>query len=123
MRRKNRKWVTLAVGLYLLIIMSAFRWSLHNRLPGESNLLVKRDREVWARMKEERAEKAKIETHLQPTGERRLTAAGPAYIAARYDAAHVVFIVTTDTEFRFLSNPLIRSGSPTKISAPARCAN
>lgn len=122
MRRKNRKWVALAIGTYLLIIVSAFRWSQHNRLPGEPSILVKRDREVWARMQAERAEKAKLEPHPQPTGEPRLRAAGPAYVAARYDATHVVFIVATDTEARFSSSPLMRSGNPTKISAPARPA-
>ncbi len=117
MRRKNRKWVALAVALYVLIIISAFRWSLHQRLPGEPNLLVKRDRAALERIREEAAKKAA--PSLQPTAESRLSAAGPAYVAARYDATHVVFIVTTDTESRFSSNPLVRSGNPTKISPPA----
>src|SRR5215472_11786423 len=80
MRRKNRKWVALAVGVYLFILYSAARWSIHQRLPGEPNILVKHDREVLARME---AEKAKhTQPPPQPTGEMRLTAAGPAYIAA-----------------------------------------
>jgi hypothetical protein len=117
MRRKNRKWVALAVGLYLFILYSAARWSIHQRLPGEPNILVKHDREVLARME---AEKAKhTPPPPQPTGEMRLTAAGPTYIAARYDDSHVAFIVVSDTESRFHPSPLMRSAL-TKISTSPR---
>jgi hypothetical protein len=44
-------------------------------------------------------------------------------VAARYDQNHVVFIVATDTESRFSPNPLLRSGSPTRIAAPVRPAS
>ena len=114
MRRKNRKWVALAIGIYLFLIYSAARWSMHQRLPGEPNLLVKRDREVLVRMA---AERAANPTPPQPTGESRFTASGPAYVAARYDDSHVAFIVVTDTESRFHPSPLMRS-QLTKISAP-----
>jgi len=116
MRRKNRKWVALAVGLYLLIIVSAFRWSLHQRLP-EGNIIKKHEREVLERMAKERAKNTPAAP--QPTGESRFAAAGPTYVAARYDDAHVAFIVVSDTESRFHPSPLMRS-QLTKISAPAR---
>lgn len=116
MRRKNRKWVALGVGRYVFIIISAFRWSQHQPVP-EGNIFIKHDREVWQRMEKERAQNAK--PGPQPTGEPRLRAAGPAYVAARYDATRVVFIVSTDTESRFSANPRIRSGNPARISAPA----
>jgi hypothetical protein len=116
MRRKNRKWVALAVGLYLLIIVSAFRWSLHQRLP-EGNIIKKHEREVLERMAKERAKNTPPAP--QPTGESRFATAGPTYVAARYDDAHVAFIVVSDTESRFHPSPLMRS-QLTKISAPAR---
>ena len=65
-----------------------------------------------------RQDAALAETEPKPTGESRFTAANPAYVAARYDETHVVFIVATDTEARFSSSPLIRSGTHTRI-APA----
>lgn len=119
MRRKNRKWVAIAVGLYLLVIVSAFRWSVGNRLPGEPSLLTKIEREGVRRLAEEKAKEAAAQP--KPSGESRLTAAGPAYVAARYDATHVVFMLAAEIESRFSNSPLIRSsGTPTKVAAPAR---
>src|SRR5215469_98118 len=117
MRRKNRKWVGIAVGLYLFVMYSAFRWSMNQPIP-EGNLFLKQEREGVRRLQEEKAKEAAAAP--KPTGETRLNEAGPAYIAARYDDAHVVFIFATNNESRFTSSPLIRAGSPTKISAPAR---
>lgn len=114
MRRKNRKWVALAIGVYLFILYSAARWSIHQRLPGEPNLLVKHDREILARMAAER----KNAPPEPPTGEYRLAAAGPVYVAARYDDSHVAFMVVTDTESRFHPSRLMRS-QLTKISVSA----
>ena len=119
MRRKNRKWVAITVGLYLSVMVSAYRWGISQRMP-EGNIFVKQEREGIRRLAEEKAKEA--ESAPKPTGETRLKAAGPAYVAARYDESHVVFIVTTTGESRFSSNPLIRGGSPTRISAPARPA-
>jgi hypothetical protein len=120
MRRKNRKWVAIAVGLYLLIIISAFRWSMRQRLPGEPSLFIKIQREGVRRLAEEKARAAEAEAQAkaQPTGESRLNAAGPAFVAARYDRTHVVFIVSTDTEARFSGSPFSRtSGTPTRLPA------
>ncbi len=49
---------------------------------------------------------------------------GPAYVAVRYDATHVVFMVTSETESRFsasttsVSNAIRIAGTPTKLAAP-----
>jgi hypothetical protein len=121
MRRKNRKWVAIAVGLYLLVMVSAYRWSVGNRLPGEPSLFIKIQREGVRRLAEEKAKEAAAQP--KPSGESRLTAAGPAYVAARYDATHVVFMLAAETESRFSNSPLIRSsGTPTKVLAPSRPA-
>ena len=120
MRRKNRKWVAIAVGLYLLVMVSAYRWSVNQRLPGEDSLFIKIQREGVRKLAEEKAKAAQATPQPQPTGESRLAAAGPAYVAARYDGAHVVFIVAAETESRFASSPLMRSGTPVKVPAPAK---
>src|ERR1700739_4551283 len=125
MRRKNRKWVALAVGLYVFILFSAYRWGAEQRIP-EGNIFVRLQREGIRRQAEERARAAQQaqQQEQQPAaaiGERRLSSAGPAYIAARYDATHVVFVVTTDAESRFANFPFRRSsGNPTRIPAPAK---
>src|ERR1700735_4420012 len=112
MRRKNRKWVATAVVLYLIVMYSAYRWAIAQRIP-EGNIFFRIEQQEIKRLADERA--AKSQAAPQPTGESRLAAAGPAYVAARYDDTHVVFIVTADTESRFASSPLVRSGTPTKI--------
>lgn len=116
MRRKNRKWVAIAAGLYLFVMWSAYRWAIGQRIP-EGNIFNKIEHEGIKRLAEEKVKAAAAQP--QPTGEPRLTAAGPAYVAARYDATHVVFMLTTQTESRFSNSPLIHStGTPTKIPAP-----
>ncbi|HTS38064.1 MAG TPA: hypothetical protein VMH04_20480 [Candidatus Solibacter sp.] len=117
MRRKNRKWVAIAVAIYLGIMYSAYRWGISQRMP-EGNIFVKQEREGIRRLQEEKARQEAAEAAPKPTGEARFTAAGPAYVAARYDDSHVVFVVAADTESRFSPNPLIRGGNPTKISGP-----
>ena len=119
MRRKNRKWAAAGVGLYLFVMWSAYHWATHQGVP-EGNLFVKIEREGVRRQNEERARTAAEELLPTPTGEARLNAAAPAYVAARYDAAHVVFIVTEETESRFASSHLGRAAHPTRVSAPAR---
>lgn len=119
MRRRNRKWVAIAAGLYLFVMWSAYHWSVNQRLPGEDNLFIKIQRERVRRLAEEEAKATAAQAQLKPSGESRLTAAGPAYVAARYDGTHVVFILPTQTESRFSNSPLIRSsGTPTKVPAP-----
>jgi len=116
MRRKNRKWVAIGIGLYLLVMVSAVRWSINLRRPGEVGLFTKIEREGVKRLAEEKAKEAAAP---KVTGESRLTAAGPAYVAARYDATHVAFMLTTQTESRFSNSPLIHSsGTPTKVPPP-----
>jgi hypothetical protein len=124
MRRKNRKWVALAVGIYLLIIWSAYRWGARQRIP-EGNILVRIAHEAGLKQAQkqaeerERAAKEKEQPPPPSTAEARLAAAGPAYVAARYDASHVVFMVANDTETRFSSSSLHRtSGTPTRVAAP-----
>jgi hypothetical protein len=115
MRRKNRKWVAIAVGLYLFVMWSAYHWSAGQKIP-EGNIFVRIEREGVRRLQEQQAKAA--QQPPQPTGEIRLSAAGPAYVAARYDATHVVFVVATDTEARFPNSPFSRGfGMPTRVPA------
>jgi len=37
MRRKNRKWVAIAAGIYLLVMWSAYRWAIAQR-PTDGNI-------------------------------------------------------------------------------------
>jgi len=116
MRRKNRKWVAMAVILYLLVMVSAYRWAISQRIP-EGNIFNKIEHEGIKRLAEERA-KAEAAAP-KPTGESRLTVAGPAFVAARYDETRVVFMVAADTESRFSASSVGRfSGTPTKVAAP-----
>lgn len=122
MRRKNRKWVATAVVLYLFVMWSAYRWGISQRIP-EGNIFVRIERDGIRRQNEERALAAKEQAPPPPTGEARLNAAGPAYVAARYDATHVVFMVATETESRFSNSSIGRaSATPTKIAAPPKPA-
>ena len=121
MRRKNRKWVLAAVAAYLLIMGLAYRWS-EQQIPADGPLLVAREREEVRKWKTRQAQEAAARTEAQSqpqlTAEPRLTAAGPAFVAARYDRTHVVFVVTTDAESRFSQTPLRRlAGTPTRIPA------
>jgi hypothetical protein len=121
MRRKNRKWVATAVVLYLFVMWSAYRWAINQWLP-DGNIFQRLEREAVRRQQAEaRTQAEKEQAPPSPTGEARLSAAGPAYVAARYDARRVVFIVASDTESRF-SNSLGRQSTtaPAKLSAPAK---
>ena len=120
MRRKNRKWVAAAVMLYLFVMWSAYRWGASLRTPG-GNIFVRLEREGIRRQQEEAAKAAKEQGPRSPNAEARLNAAGPAYVAARYDSTHVVFVVTADAESRFSNSPFHRnSGAPTRIPPPAK---
>jgi len=118
MRRKNRKWVATAIALYLLVMWSAYRWGVAQR-PVDGNIFDHIDREIKRKNAEAAAKEAAAQP--KPTGESRLTAAGPAFVAARYDATHVVFMVAQETESRFASSPQF-GGTPTKIAASAQPA-
>jgi hypothetical protein len=118
MRRKNRKWVATAVALYLLVMWSAWRWGVAQR-PTDGSIFDHIEREAKRKNAEERAKEAAAQP--KPTGESRLAAAGPAFVAARYDATHVVFVVSAETESRFAAAPRF-GGTPSKIPAPAKPA-
>jgi hypothetical protein len=122
MRRKNRKWAATALGLYLLVMWAAYRWA--GQRPTDGPILEHIQHEEMRKFKEKRAREAEEEARAQPgpTAESRLNAAGPAFVAARYDATHVVFIVTTDTESRFSASPLISDGTHAKIPAASHSA-
>jgi hypothetical protein len=118
MRRKNRRWVAMAAAVYLFVVWSAYRWGVAQR-PTDGSILDHIEREAVRKGAEERAKEAAAGP--QPTGESRLTAAGPAFVAARYDATHVVFMVVAETESRFAASSHF-SGNPRKIPAPRKPA-
>ena len=118
MRRKNRKWVAMAAAVYLFIMWSAYRWGVAQR-PTDGNFFDLIEREAARKQAEKSAKEAAAKP--QATGESRLNAAGPAFVAARYDATHVVFVVVAETESRFTASPHF-SGNPSKIPAPRKPA-
>jgi len=118
MRRKNRKWVATAVALYLFVMWSGYRWGVAQR-PADGNIFDHIEREIKRKNAEAAAKEAAAQP--KPSGESRLIAAGPAFVAARYDATHVVFVVAAETESRFASSPRF-GGTPTKIPAPVNPA-
>jgi hypothetical protein len=115
LRRKNRKWVATAVVLYLGVMWLAYRWGIHQR-PTNGPLLEQIENEAVRKGLEKRAQEARQQI-LPRTGEDRLNAAGPAFVAARYDATHVVFMLATETESRFPNSAHTVSATPTRISA------
>ena len=115
MRRKNHKWVATAVVLYVGVMWLAYRWGIHQR-PTNGPLLEQIEKEAVRKGLEKRAEEARQQI-LPPTGEDRLNAAGPAFVAARYDATHVVFMLATETESRFPNSAHTGSATPTRVSA------
>jgi hypothetical protein len=121
MRRKNRKWVAAAAGLYVFVMWSAYRWSVRQQ-PADGPILEKIQAREMRKFKERRAaEAAELAKNPQATGQSRLEASAPAFFAARYDKTHVVFMVVAETEARFSTSPMSRlSGTPTKIAAPAK---
>jgi hypothetical protein len=127
MRRKYRPYVAIGVGLYLLVMWSAFRWGRSQHLP---------DGNIFDHIENERKRKFVADQKKQleapraaSTAESRMNA-GPAFIAVRYDAHHVVFMVATDSESRFgRASAMSQSGTAQrgtsqpgplqKIAAPA----
>src|ERR1700730_13687667 len=118
MRRKNRKWVAIAGLLYLFVMWSAYRWGIAQRMT-DGNIFDRIERESSAKRLAELAQEEAAQP--KPMGESRLTAAGPAFMAARYDAAHVVFMFAAETESRFAASSNV-SGKPVKIPMPLKGA-
>ncbi len=116
MRRKNRKWVAVAAGLYLFVMWSAYRWGIAQR-PKDGNIFEHIERQGLRRLAEEQS-KADAAAP-KPTGESRLNASGPAFVAARYDDTHVVFMVAAETESRFAA-ATPSAEKPVRIPTPAK---
>src|SRR5579863_7622883 len=116
MKRKYRPYIALGVGLYLFIMWSAFHWEQSQRLP---------DGNIFQHIENERIRKfvedQKKHPEIRPTAEAesRLNA-GPAFIAVRYNASHVVFMVGADSESRFGRTSGSSQKTLQKIAAPAQ---
>ncbi len=108
----------MAAGVYLLVMWSAYRWGIAQR-PRDGNIFQVIERQGLRKLAEERAKEAAAGP--KPTGESRLSVGGPAFVAARYDETHVVFMVTAETESRFAASSHL-SGVPRKIPAPPKPA-
>jgi hypothetical protein len=125
MTRKSRRAVAIAAALYLFILWWAFRWGVNLR-PADGSIYQHIEREGIKRLAAERAQAALQAASPGPTAELRLVSAGPAYVAARYDATHVVFMVASETESRFSAsvvggaNAMHVGGTPTLLSEPER---
>ncbi len=122
MRRKNRKWVATAIVLYLGVMYSAYRWSIAQR-PPDGPILEHIQNEEVRKFKERRAAEAAAAAaaQAQSTPQSRLAAAPPAFLAARYDDSHVVFMLVTETEARFRTSPGGRlSGAAAPIPKPPK---
>jgi len=127
MRRKYRPYVALGAGLYLFIMWSAFRWERSQHLPDGTifdHIENERKKKFVEDQKEEdqkKAQKKQLEARPElATAESRLNAS-PAFVAVRYDAYHVVFMVATDSESRFgQASHASQTRAPQKIAAPAQ---
>ncbi|HLW83984.1 MAG TPA: hypothetical protein VKR60_02140 [Candidatus Sulfotelmatobacter sp.] len=116
MRRKYWPYIGVGVGLYLFVMWSAVRWEKNQHLP-DGNIFEHRDHERRKKLAEEQKEeqrKKELEARSAAAAESRLNG-GPAFIAVRYDANHVVFMVANDSESRFGRT----SSVPQRIAAPA----
>jgi hypothetical protein len=129
MRRKYRPYVALGAGLYLFIMWSAFRWERSQHLPDGTifdHIENERKRKFVEDQKEAQkkaAQKKQLEARPElATAEARLNAS-PAFVAVRYDADHVVFMVATDSESRFgQASHALQTQAPQKIAAPAQAS-
>jgi hypothetical protein len=123
MRRKYRPYVALGAGLYLFIMWSAFRWEHSQHLP-DGTIFDHIENERKRKFVEDQKEEQKKQLATRPTSgaELRLNAA-PAFIAVRYDADHIVFMVATDSESRFAqASHALQARAPQKIAAPAQAS-
>jgi hypothetical protein len=123
MRRKYRPYVAIAVGLYLLIMWSAFRWEGRQHLP-DGSIFDHIENERKRKFVEDQKRDQKKQMEARPTSDAELRLnAGPAFVAVRYDADHVVFMVATDSESRFAQAAhALQTGAPQKIAAPAQAS-
>ncbi len=119
MQRENRKYVLLAVLAYLVIMVGAYRWSLQ-QVPTDGPLLAHIEREEVRKRKERQAAEAIAKAQAAPaTAEARMSSAGVAYMAARYDATHVVFVVSSESRFSPIRSSVL-AGTPTRLPAPEK---
>jgi hypothetical protein len=119
MQRENRKYVLLAVLAYLVIMVAAYRWSLQ-QIPTDGPLLTHIEREEVRKMKERQAAEAIAKAQAGPaTAEARMSSAGVAYVAARYDVTHVVFVVSSESRFSPIRSSVL-AGTPTRLPAPEK---
>ena len=114
MSRKAKPFVLIAAAVYLFILWSAFRWGKTQHLP---------DGSIFNHIENERRRKLAQNTPpdipIEQTAESRLNQGTPAFVAARYDATHVVFMVANLIEPRFAESAAGHpSATLTKISAP-----
>jgi hypothetical protein len=117
MRRKYRPYVAIGVGLYLLVMWSAFRWERGQHLP-DGNIFEHNENERRRKFAED--QKKPAEAQPASTAESRMNVS-PAFIAVRYDADHVVFMVAADSESRFgRASSSSQQGTPQKIAATAQ---
>jgi hypothetical protein len=123
MRRKYRPYVALGTGLYLFIMWSAFRWERGQHLPdGTIFDHIENERKRKFVEDQKREQKKQLEAQPASSAESRLNA-GPAFVAVRYDADHVVFMVATDSESRFeQASHAVPTRAPQKIAAPAQAS-
>ena len=115
MRRKYRPYVAFGVGLYLFIMWSAFHWEKVQHLP-DGNIFEHREHERINKFVEDQKKLADAQPPAS-TPQSRMNA-GPAFVAVRYDASHVVFMVAADSESRFGRTYT----TPQKIAAPAQAS-
>jgi hypothetical protein len=124
MRRKYRPYVALGAGLYLFIMWSAFRWERSQHLPDGTifdHIENERKRKFVEDQKEDQKKQLELRSELA-TAESRLNT-GPAFVAVRYDADHVVFMVATDSESRFgQASHALQTQAPQKIAASAQAS-
>lgn len=124
MRRKYRPYVALGIGLYLLTMWSAFRWERSQHVP-DGNIFdhIENERK-WKFVEDQKKDEKKDQKNQPPTStaESRINAS-PAFIAVRYDANHVVFMVKTDSELRIgIASEAIQKNTPQKTAVPAQAS-
>jgi hypothetical protein len=117
MKRKYRPYIAVGAGLYLFIMWSAYHWERGQHLP-DGNIF--EHIEIERKRKFVEDQKKLAEAKPGSTAESRINAS-PAFIAVRYDANHVVFMVATESESRFGQTPgVYQKAAPQKIAAPAQ---
>ena len=119
MTRNAKRFVIIGVALYLFVLWSAFRWGSSLRYP-EGSIFAHRAAELRKRLAAEAANQPPPEPP-KSTAVTRFEGAGPAYVAARYDDTHVVFLIAPDAEPRFSkAGHGISLGTLIKLIPPAK---